>query len=89
MGENFRRKARIVAGGHKTSTPSSLSYSSVVSYDSIRQAFLPATLHELEMLPCDIQNIYLTAPCREKIFTIAGLEFGSENGKVFLIIRAF
>ena len=31
MGENFRRKALMVAGGHKTSTPSSLTYSSVVS----------------------------------------------------------
>ena len=88
MGENFRRKARMVAGGHKTSTPSSLTYSSVVSRDSVRLAFLIAALHDLEVLACDIQNAYLTAPCREKVFTIAGPAFGSEAGKVFIITRA-
>ena len=31
MGENFRHKARFVAGGHTTETPTSLTYSSVVS----------------------------------------------------------
>ena len=31
MGENFRRKARMVAGGHKTVTPAALMYASVVS----------------------------------------------------------
>ena len=30
-------------------------------------------------MACDIQNSYLTAKCREKIWTIAGLEFGSEE----------
>ena len=33
LGENFCRKARLVAGGHTTDTPSSLTYSSVVSRD--------------------------------------------------------
>ena len=88
MGENFRRKARMVAGGHKTSTPSSLTYSSVVSRDSVRLAFLIAALNDLEVIACDIQNAYLTAPCREKVFTVAGPEFGSDCGKVFLITRA-
>ena len=32
-GENFRRKVRMVAGGHTTKTPSSVIYSSVVSQD--------------------------------------------------------
>ena len=88
MGENFRRKARMVAGGHKTTTPTSLTYSSVVSRDSVRLAFLIAALNGLDILACDIQNAYLTAPCREKIFTIAGPEFGSDKGKVFIITRA-
>ena len=35
MGENFRRKARFVAGGHTTETLSTLTYSSVVSRDSV------------------------------------------------------
>ena len=35
MGENFRRKARFVAGGHMTDTPTTLAYASVVSRDSV------------------------------------------------------
>jgi Reverse transcriptase (RNA-dependent DNA polymerase). len=89
MGENFRRKARMVAGGHVTETPSTLTYSSVVSRDSVRIALTIAALNDLKVLACDIQNAYLTAPCREKIWTIAGPEFGPEDkGKKMLVVRA-
>ena len=63
MGENFRRKARMVAGGHTTEAPSTLTYSSVVSRDSVRIALTIAALNGLSVLACDIQNAYLTAPC--------------------------
>ena len=81
MGENFRRKARMVAGGHKTITPAALTYASVVSRDSVRICLTIATLNGLKVLACDIQNAYLTAMCREKIWTIAGPEFGPDAGK--------
>jgi hypothetical protein len=78
-----------VAGGHTTEAPSSLTYSSVVSRDSVRIALTSAALNDLSVLACDIQNAYLTAPCREKIWTIAGPEFGPETaGKTMLIVRA-
>ena len=67
MGENFRHKARFVAGGHTTETPSSLTYSSVVSQDSVRIILLTAALNGLQVMACDIQNAYLTANCHEKI----------------------
>jgi hypothetical protein len=41
---DFTRKARFVAGGHVTDPPSSLTYSSVVSRDSVRLVFLVAAL---------------------------------------------
>ena len=88
MGENFRRKARMVAGGHQTTTPNTLTYASVVSRDSVRIALTLAALNGLDVLACDIQNAYLTAPCREKIFTVAGPEFGSDCGQIFVITRA-
>lgn len=88
MGENFRRKARMVAGGHTTEAPATLTYSSVVSRDSVRIALTIAALNDLQVLACDIQNAYLTAKCREKIYTIAGPEFGSERGKIMLVVRA-
>ena len=86
MGENFRRKARMVADGHRTETPTSITYSSVVSRDSVRIALTIAALNGLDVLSCDIQNAYLTAPCREKVWTRAGPEFGSEQGQIMLVV---
>ena len=54
MGENFRRKARMVAGEHTTETPAVLTYSSVVSRDSVRIAMTIASLNDLHILSCDI-----------------------------------
>ncbi len=88
MGENFRRKARFVADGHKTDTPAAMTYSSVVSRDSVRIALTIAALNDLDIMACDIQNAYLTADCRERCWTIAGPEFGSEAGTPMLIKKA-
>ena len=86
---DFTRKARFVAGGHMTETPVSICYSSVVSRDSVRLAFLVAALNDLDILSCDIGNAYLNAPCREKIWFKAGIECGrSLQGKVMRLVRA-
>jgi hypothetical protein len=85
---DLTRKARFVAGGHTTETPTSLTYSSVVSRDSIRIAFLMAALLDVNVMSCDISNAYLNAPCREKIWFVAGPEFGSQQGQVVKIVRA-
>ena len=88
MSENLRRKARMVAGGHNTKTPVALTYSSIVTRDSVRIALIIAMLNNLKILSCAIQNAYLTTKCREKIWTRAGPEFGSDEGKVMIILRA-
>ena len=72
IGENFRRKAQLVAGGHTITETSSLTFSSVVSRDSVRIALTIAALNELDILACGIQNAYLTSLCREKIWTFSG-----------------
>ena len=64
LGNNFRRKAPPVEGGHTTKAPSSITFSTVVSRDSVRIALAIAALNELGILACDIQNAYLTALCR-------------------------
>ena len=69
MGKNFRRKAHMVVGGYQTTSPNTLAYSSVVSRDSVRITLTLATLNNLQVLACDIQNAYLTVLCREKIWT--------------------
>jgi len=88
MDGDLTRKARFVAGGHTTDTPDTVTYSSVVSRESIRLAFLIAALNDLEIFAANIGNAYLNAPCREKIWTVAGKEFGSEEGSVMIIVRA-
>jgi len=85
---DLTRKARFVAGGHTTETPASLTYSSVVSRDSVRIAFLTAALNDVDVMTCDIGNAYLNAPCRERIWFVAGPEFGSRQGQVVKIVRA-
>ena len=47
MGENFRRKSQMVAGGHITVLPSYITYSSVVSRDSVRIALNIAAINGL------------------------------------------
>ena len=89
LGENFRRKARLVADGHKTETPASITYSTVVSRDSVRICLLLAALNELDVQAADIENAYLTAPCRERMWTRLGNEFGKDKeNKVFIVVRA-
>jgi len=85
---DFTRKARFVAGGHTTETPTALTYSSVVSRDSVRLILLTAALNDVPLLAADIGNAYLNATCREKIYTVAGAEFGDLKGKVLIIERA-
>ena len=87
--DGFRRKARLVAGGHKTEPPASvLTYASVVSRETVRIALTVAALNDLQVKTSDVQNAYLTAPCAEKIYTVLGLEFGADAGKTAVIVRA-
>jgi hypothetical protein len=86
--EDFRRKARFVAGGHMTETPATLTYSSVVSRESVRIALTLAALNDLEVKTADIENAYLTAPVSEKIWTKLGPEFGEDAGKKAIIVRS-
>jgi hypothetical protein len=85
---DFTRKARFVAGGHMTDTPGSITYSSVVSRDSVRLAFLIAGLNGLDVLAGDVTLAYLNAPCREKIWFEGQVENGEERGKVLIVTRA-
>ena len=43
---DLRKKTRYLAGGHLTSIPSSMTYSSIVSRESVRIAFLIAALKD-------------------------------------------
>ena len=88
---DLTRKARLVAGGHKNKdVPSHITYSSVVSRESVRLGFLIAAMNDLKISAADIGNAYLNAPCAEKVHVTCGPElFGAENaGKTAVIVRA-
>ena len=52
----------------------------------MRIFLLIVALNYLDIQSEDIENAYLTAPCREKIWTRSGTEFGQDEGKVFIIV---
>ena len=86
--ENFRRKVRLVVGGHMTSTPAAVTYSSVVSRETVRISLTLASLNDLEVQCGDVLNAYITAPVKEKICIYLGPEHGDNEGKKAIIVRA-
>ena len=86
--EDFRRKARLVAGGHVTDAPPTITCASVVSRETVRIALTIAALNDLEVKVADILNAHVTAPVEEKIWTVLGPEFGADAGSKAIIIRS-
>jgi hypothetical protein len=86
--EDFRRKARFVAGCHTTDTPHAMTYANVVSREYVRVALTLTDLNDLDVKMADIENVYLMAPLTEKVWTVLGPEFGDDAGKLALIVRA-
>ena len=72
---DFTQKARFVAGGHLMDDLTTITYSSVVSRDSVRMVLTIAELIGLDVMCCDMGNAYVNAPCREKVWF-----FGGERG---------
>ena len=61
----------------------------MVTRDSVRIAFTLAALNDLQILAGDVQNAYLNAPTKEKIWFKAGPEFGKDKvGKPVLVVWA-
>ena len=56
---DFSRKDRMVSDRATNEDPSSLTYSYVVSRDSVRLAFLISELNDLGIMACDVGNEYL------------------------------
>jgi hypothetical protein len=85
---SLTRKARWVADGSQSEMPRESTYSSVVSHDSVRIFFTLAALNDVEVLVCDVPNAYLNAPTKERNYSNCGKEFGPNEGRQALIIRA-
>ena len=81
------RKERLVGAGHKTKSPSSIAYLSVVSRDSVQLDFTIADLNDIDICAYYIGNEYLNINCRDKLWIMAGVKFGSEKGSVMIISK--
>ena len=88
MDAGFTRKARFVADGNMIPSPPSMTYASVVSRDSVRICLTLAALNGLNVKCADVQNAYLNAEPKERVYIIAGKEFGRYEGRTVVIIRS-
>ena len=88
---DLTRKARFCANGNETDPPKESTFSTVVSRETVRLYFLLAALHDTDILSADIQSECLSecAGVKEKLYAIAGKEFGLKNeGRPVMIVRA-
>ena len=81
-------KAQCVAGGHLTDVPIDSIYSGVVSLQGLCMVAFISELNDLELWATDIGNAYLEALMTEKIYIIAGQEFGELEGHMLIIYKA-
>jgi hypothetical protein len=86
--QDGRHKARLVAGGHMVKPRGISSRSMVVKGISIRLLDLIVHRDGLRTLCGDIGNAFITADCLEKIYSIAGPEFGEQEDSVMLFAKA-
>ena len=86
--EDFRRKARLFAGGNMTETPKCMTYSSVVGREIVHISLTIAALNDLQVKAGEVMNACVTEPCSEKICSVLGKEFGTDQGKKAIIVRA-
>ena len=83
-----RRKCRLVAGGHRTDPPKEDIFSGVVSMEAVRLGFILARLNGLLVCAGDVGNAFLYGKTNEKVYVIAGPEFGVHQGKRMIVDRS-
>ena len=62
-----------------TDFPPTITYASVVSFNTAQIALTIAALNDLEVKVADILSAYVTAPIQEKIWSILEPEFGEDQ----------
>ena len=82
------RKGHLVAQGDMTPEPEELVYSLVATLHSLHIVVFLAELNGLNLMQGDIGNAYLESYTQEKVYFIAGPEFGQHAGHMFIIDKA-
>ncbi len=72
-----------------TDVPPTVTYASVVLHEMVCIALTMAALNALKVMAANIMNAYITAPNKEKIWTLLGPKFGKDKGcKAIVVVRA-
>jgi Reverse transcriptase (RNA-dependent DNA polymerase) len=84
-----RHKARLVADGScLNDIPLESVYSGVVSLRGLRIVLFLAKLNHVKTWVTEVGNAYLEAFKSEKVYIIAGPEFGEREGHILIISKA-
>ena len=83
---DFTHNTHFVSDRHATVALALMTFSSVVSRDSIQLAFLIAALNNLDIMSVDLENAFIQVPCQEKIWFEGGIECGKDRGKVCIVV---
>jgi CRISPR/Cas system CSM-associated protein Csm4 (group 5 of RAMP superfamily) len=84
-----RHKANLVADGYHTNVTLESVYSGVVSLCGFLLVLFLSKLNSMELWATDIRNAYLEAFTSERVFIIAGPEFGELEGHILVISKAY
>ena len=84
--EDFRQKARLVAGGHMTKALTTIIYTSIVLRETVSLALVITTLNDLQVKSGNILNVYAQAPVTKKVWTTLCPEFGKDARKPAVIV---
>ena len=80
-------KVRLVADGHLAKEPTESVYSGVVSLRGLRLVMFLVELNKLQLWGGDIGNAYLETLTKEKLYIIAGHEFGELQGHILIFCK--
>ncbi len=86
--KDFHQKAWLVAGGHLMNVLHTVMYASIVLHETVGIALTMAALNALKAMAADIMNAYITAPNKEKIWTLLCRECGKDKGHKTIVVRA-
>ena len=79
----------MVAGGNWTTIEKEDIYSGVIGLETVRMGMFLGELNGLTCCSADIGNAYLNSKTKEKVYIIAGGEFGKLKGRTMIIIMTF
>ncbi len=74
---DLRRKSRLVAGGRWCDPPKEDVYSGVAALDTVRLGFMSGAMNALPVCAADVGTAFLYGKTTEKVYVIAGPEFGT------------